>query len=109
MATAATTELATAQRAADAGDYESALTLCRAAIAADSFDAKAYLLWARIEIERGEIASAKVLLKKVIYLAPDQSAGFVELAALYETENDGARAEKMRAIAAGLADNCSVG
>ena len=101
----ATTDLAAAQRAADAGDYHLALSACRAAIAANSFDAQAYLLWARIEIERGEIASAKVLLKKVVYLAPDQSAGFVELAALYEAENDRARAEKMRAIAEGLAEN----
>ena len=99
------TDLAAAQRAADAGDYEMALTLCRAAIAANSLDAEAYLLWARIEIERGDVASAKVLLKKVIYLAPDQSAGFIELAALYEAENDRTRAEKMRAIVEGLAES----
>ena len=91
--------LATAQAAADAGDYATATASCRAAIEANSFNADAYLLWARIEIERGEIAHAKVLLKKVVYLAPDQAAGFVELAALYEAGNDAARAERMRAIA----------
>ena len=94
--------LAVARDAADAGDHARALEACRAVIALSPFDAEAYLLWARIEIERGETAHAKVLLKKVIYLAPDQAAGFLELAALYGAENDGTRAEKMRAIVKGL-------
>lgn len=91
--------LARAHKLADAGDHAAALAACREATAAAPFDAEAYLLWARIEIERGETAQAKILLKKVVYLAPDQPAGFLELAALYQAAGDAIRAEKMRAIA----------
>ena len=91
--------LTRAQKLADAGDHAAALAACREATEAAPFEAEAYLLWARIEIERGETAHAKALLKKVNYLAPDQADGFLELAALYEADDDEFRAEKMRAIA----------
>ena len=85
---------------ADAGRYEAAVARCRAAIERDGCDADAYLLWARIEIEREQDAIAKTLLKKVVYLAPGDGEGFRELAALYEREGDAARAQTMRAAAA---------
>ena len=62
-------------------------------------------MWAHIEIERGETARAKTLLKKVLYLAPDDAQVYLELAALYDAENDAARAVTMRAAAAKLNGN----
>ena len=91
--------LTRAQRLADAGEHMAALAACREATEAAPFESAAYLLWARIEIERGETSHAKALLKKVNYLAPDQAEGFLELAALYEADDDEIRAAKMRAIA----------
>ena len=91
--------LARAQKLADVGAHERAAELCRAAIASNATCADAYLLWAHIEIERGQSAHAKTLLKKVLYLAPDQAQGYLELAALYDAENDAARAATMRAAA----------
>ena len=56
-------------------------------------------MWARIEIERGDRDHAKTLLKKVVYLAPGEAEGWLELAAIYQSENDPVRAAKMRASA----------
>ena len=91
-----------AQKLADAGAHEAALALCRGAIERDGCCARAHLLWAHIEIERGETLRAKTLLKKVLYLAPDDARGYLELAALYDAENDERRAATMRAAAAKL-------
>ena len=93
-----------AQKAADAGDYDEAIALCRVQTQKAPCEARAYLLWARIEIERGERGHAKTLLKKVVYLAPEQAAGWLELAEIYAAEDDGPRAEKMRATAATLVE-----
>lgn len=95
-------QMTRAQKLADGGDHGAAIELCRRAIERDACCARAYLLWAHIEIERGECSHAKTLLKKVLYLAPDEAAGYLEIAALYESENDDARAAVMRAAAAKL-------
>jgi chemotaxis protein methyltransferase CheR len=90
---------ASARAFADVGQYADAIHCCREAVALDSVAAGAYFVWAQVETETGARESAKALFKKVIYLAPSQPEAYLELAALYEVENDAARARKMRQTA----------
>jgi chemotaxis protein methyltransferase CheR len=63
--------LAGARGAADRGDLEEALRLCRAAIAKDRLDAEAHRLLAAIHQERGDITAAVPALRRAVYLDPD--------------------------------------
>ena len=99
-ATNAVAELCAAARAfADVGQYRDAIRCCREAASLDATAAGAYFVWAQVEAETGALVEAKNLFKKVIYLAPSQPDAYLELAALYEAEQDGARARKMRETA----------
>jgi chemotaxis protein methyltransferase CheR len=82
---------------ANLGRHAAALECCRQAIAADGFDPRAYLLIAHVLEEQGDLEAAKELFKKVIYLAPTSIAAYLELAAIYQRENDIIRARQMRA------------
>ncbi len=90
---------ANAQRHADGGRYEEAIECCRNALALNASHPDAYLVWAHIAEERGQMTQAKELLKKVIYLAPSRAEAYVALGAVYEREGDGARARQMRVSA----------
>jgi chemotaxis protein methyltransferase CheR len=63
--------LAGARGAADRGDLEEALRLCRGAIAKDRLDAEAHRLLAAIHQERGDVAAAVPALRRAVYLDPD--------------------------------------
>ncbi|MBS4099527.1 MAG: hypothetical protein KGZ83_22205 [Sulfuricella sp.] len=87
---------------ANLGELEQAANDCRQAFKTSPLDAEPYYLLAQIAEERGNPGEAKALLKKVIYLDPAFIAAYLELAGIYERENDATRARKMRATAQDL-------
>jgi chemotaxis protein methyltransferase CheR len=87
---------------ANQGQPEKAASCCREMIAANPLDAEPYYLSALLAQERGDTGEAKVLLKKTIYLLPTFAAAYLELGDLYERENNGVQAIKMRTTALGL-------
>ena len=86
---------AKARAAADAGNYDAAVSFCRAAVAADATSAEAYALWAQVAMEQGNCDESKALWKKVIYLAPAEPEAYLELSALYHRDGDMRRARQM--------------
>ncbi|HXB54638.1 MAG TPA: CheR family methyltransferase [Vicinamibacteria bacterium] len=74
--------LAGARGAADGGDLEEALRLCRAAIAKDRLDAEAHRLLAAIHQERGDVAAAVPALRRAVYLDPDCAQAHLALGLL---------------------------
>ena len=72
----------TAWRHADRGMRDEAKEDCRKAIALAAFDPRPYYLLAQLAQERGEVAQAKNLLKKVIYLDPCFIAAYLDIGAL---------------------------
>jgi chemotaxis protein methyltransferase CheR len=87
--------LLAARSYANLGRHDRAVECCREASAAAPLDPTCYLLLAHISEERGSVDDAKAALKKVVYLAPQSVAGYLELGSLYEREGDGSRARKM--------------
>lgn len=88
-----------ARACADAGKYTDAAGACREALVLDPTASAPYFLLAQIAEAQGESGSAKDLLRKAVYLAPDFVAAYLELAALYEREHDLPRAAKLRSTA----------
>lgn len=88
-----------ARQNADLGRYEEAAGLCREAIDLDATYADAYFIWAQVEGEQGQPATAKQLFKKVVYLDPSHFEAHLELAAIYDQENDASRARREREAA----------
>jgi chemotaxis protein methyltransferase CheR len=88
-----------ARGSADLGRHDEAIGFCREAIALDSTYDDAYFIWAQVESERGQREEAKSLFKKVIYLAPARYDAHLEMAGLYDIENDGVRARRERQAA----------
>lgn len=88
--------------AADAGKHREAEKICRALIEADPVSVEPYFLLAQIAVEAGARAEALSLLKKVLYLAPDHVAAYLEIASLYQSEGQAEAARKMRQVAIGL-------
>jgi chemotaxis protein methyltransferase CheR len=84
---------------ANQGQREKAASCCREMIAANPMDAEPYYLSALLAQERGDIEEAKIQLKKTIYLFPGFVAAYLELGDLYERENNGTQARKMRTTA----------
>lgn len=91
-----------AWRYANQGEHEMAEKRCHAMIAEEPFDADPHYLLALLAQEHGDLAAAKGLLKKVIYLAPSFVAAYLDLAELYAHQGDEARAMRMRATARDL-------
>lgn len=88
-----------AESHADIGEYDRAKYYCQQAIKSNVFAVAPYHLLAQIAQEEGNLEEAKRLLKKVIYLAPDDAAAYLELSLLYEQEGDHTRARKMQLTA----------
>lgn len=84
---------------ANLGEHEAAVGYLRKAASADRLATQTYYMLAHIALENGDAAAAKEELKKAIYLSPSSVAAYLELADLYETENDAARAARMRSSA----------
>lgn len=88
-----------AQAHANSGRYDQAAEYCRSALKLNTFATLPFHILARIAEELGDRSEAKLLLKKVSYLAPMLIMPYVELGAIYEHEGDTERASKMRVAA----------
>lgn len=84
---------------ANLGEHDIALSYLRKASSADRFKAQTYQMMAHLALEDGDTETAKDELKRVIYLSPASVAAYLELADLYEADNDAARAARMRSSA----------
>jgi len=98
----AVSEMLQAWQWANQGQREMAAQSCSEMIARNPLDAEPHYLMALLAQERGDLAEAKDLLKKVIYLAPSFIAAYLDLGDLYAREGEGARAVKMRSTARDL-------
>ena len=87
---------------ADSGRYDEAAACCLQAISAAPLSPDPYFLLALVREALGDVEEAKTLLKKVVYLAPDHVASYLELASVYDAEKDFSRAKKMRMTARGI-------
>lgn len=93
-----------AQAQADAGRLDEAQNSCERALKLSPLAALPYGLQARIAEERGARETAKMLLKKVIYLHPRSIWAPLELSAIYRREGDFQRAAQMQRAALGWLD-----
>ncbi|APD11091.1 hypothetical protein UC34_00640 [Pandoraea vervacti] len=97
--------LAQARAAADAGDFERAVALCRAVLAADRANAQAEYLLGLVEDARSDAQSALIHYRRALYLDPTHYEALVHCAALLDARGDvsGARRLMARAERAGNA------
>ncbi|OQY29455.1 MAG: hypothetical protein B6244_03515 [Candidatus Cloacimonetes bacterium 4572_55] len=84
-----------AQNFANSGNHTRSIKICQKILEIDPTHIKTHYLLAHIKEEAGAIEEAKSCLKKVIYLEPEYIAAYIELASLYELEDDFKRAKKM--------------
>jgi len=87
---------------ANQGQSEKALSVCKEFNDKSPFQHQPYYLKALLAHELGNDEEAKLLLKKVIYLAPEYIAAYLELADIYSKENQNLLADKMRTTACEL-------
>lgn len=87
---------------ANRGQRDMAARSCKELIAKNPLEAEPHYLLALLAQERGDIAAARELLKKVIYLDHSFIAAYLDLGDLYAREGDSMRAGKMRATARDL-------
>ena len=88
-----------AQLYANLGKYERATFYCNQAIEINSASVEPFYLLVNIAEEQGDIEGAKILLKRVIYLDPQEIPAYIELGSLYAAEKNILRAKKMKNIA----------
>ncbi|CAD5942132.1 Protein methyltransferase FrzF [Planktothrix tepida] len=91
-----------AQASANLGQYEQAIFYCKKALEIDSLSIFPYYLLLRIAQEQEDLAGAKLLSKRIIYLLPSSVPAYLELASIYEQEADYTRAVKMYSTALAL-------
>lgn len=84
-----------AQAWANLGRYEQAISYCKKAIEIDSLSILPYYLLLHIAQEQEDLVGAKLLSKRIIYLLPSSIPAYLELASIYEREEDHTRAAKM--------------
>lgn len=84
---------------ANLGQYNQASYYCSKALEIDACATSPYYLMAHLAENSGNIARAKTLLKRIVYLDPEAALAYLELAALYRIEGDTLRAEKMERTA----------
>ncbi len=84
-----------AWRHADGGMREAAEHDCHQVIAIADLDHHPYFLLAQLAQERGDVAQAKALLSKVLYLDPSFIAAYLELGGLHAQTGDDDRARRM--------------
>ncbi|MDY7006039.1 MAG: CheR family methyltransferase [Cyanobacteriota bacterium] len=85
-----------AQLYANLGKYESATFYCNKAIEVNYLSVYPYYLLVNIAEEEGDIKKAKMLLKQIIYLSPQEIPAYLELSSIYEAQQDITRAKKMK-------------
>jgi chemotaxis protein methyltransferase CheR len=90
-----------ARELADGGELDDAAELCAAALRADRLDARAHLLRAEIERERGDEEAAVAALRSAIFLAPDSPAAHFLLGGILVRR--GALAQGRRSLEAAVA------
>ncbi len=88
-----------AQLYANLGKYERAIFYCNEAIEINSASVEPYYLLVNIAEEKGDLEGAKSLLKRIIYLCPEEIPAYIELGSLYAVEKNMTRAKKMKNIA----------
>ncbi|HAO12414.1 MAG TPA: chemotaxis protein CheR [Planktothrix sp. UBA8407] len=91
-----------AQASANLGQYEPAIFYCQKAIEIDSLSIFPYYLLLHIAQEQEDLAGAKLLSKRIIYLLPSSIPAYLELGSIYEQEKDHTRAAKMYSTALAL-------
>jgi chemotaxis protein methyltransferase CheR len=91
-----------AQASANLGQYEPAIFYCQKAIEIDSLSIFPYYLLLHIAREQEDLAGAKLLSKRIIYLLPSSIPAYLELGSIYEQEKDHTRAAKMYSTALAL-------
>ncbi|TAF57096.1 MAG: hypothetical protein EAZ61_02260 [Oscillatoriales cyanobacterium] len=84
---------------ANLGQYNQASYYCSKALEIDACATSPYYLMAHLAENSGNIARAKTLLKRIIYLDPEAALAYLELAALYSAEGDTTRAQTMKRTA----------
>jgi len=89
---------------ANLGQHNQASYYCSKALEIDACATSPYYLMAHLAENSGNIARAKTLLKRIVYLDPEAAIAYLELAALYRAEGDTPRAEKMERTARILLD-----
>jgi len=98
----AVSEMQQAWQYANQGQLDRAAKSCGEMVARNPLDAEPHYLMALLAQEHGNLAEAKSLLKKAIYLDPSFIAAYLDLGDLYAREGDGVRAGKMRTTACDL-------
>jgi len=88
-----------AQLYANLGKYERATFYCHQAIEINSASVEPFYLLVNIAEEQGDIEGAKIFLKRIIYLCPQEIPAYIELSSLYASEKNMLRAKKMKNIA----------
>ncbi|MGD1804526.1 CheR family methyltransferase [Dapis sp. BLCC M126] len=88
-----------AQLYANIGKYEPATFYCNQAIEINASSVEPYYLLVNIAEEQGDIEGAKIFLKRIIYLLPQEIPAYIELGSLYAAEKNIIRAKKMKNIA----------
>lgn len=84
-----------AQIHANLGHYDRAIEYCKHASQVDPVSVFPYYLQAHIAEEQGELETAKILLKRTIYLCPSFVSAYLELGNIYNKEGKVTRAIKM--------------
>jgi chemotaxis protein methyltransferase WspC len=88
--------LAAAQRLADDGNFEQAMSSCEAHLKTHGPSARALYLMGLIHGARGQRASAEDYFRKALYLEPDHEETLMHLALLLETKGDAAGGRVLR-------------
>lgn len=91
--------LTTAQALADRGEYHQAEQICHQILTLAPLLAAPHFLLAQVAQLQGNFRQAREHLEKTLYLAPDNTGALLELAALYERDENLARAASLRRTA----------
>jgi len=91
-----------AQAYANLGQHQLAAHYAERAIEIDAKPLAPYYLLTHIALDQGALETAKLWLKKIIYLDPTAISAYLELGFLYEQEGDRLRTRKMQTTAIAL-------
>jgi len=84
-----------AQIYANLGKYSQAIEHCKRASKVDAMSVFPYYLQAHIAEEQGDLETAKIILKKIIYLCPSFVSAYLEIGNIYNQEGKLNKAIKM--------------
>ncbi len=91
--------LALAREFADRGEYDRAAQICRRALSSEPLAPEPHFLLAQLAQLNGDFDQAGEMLRKTLYLDPQNVAATLELAALYERSENLPRAQTLRRAA----------